>query len=275
MAAEDFDKSLQTVLVYEGGKVDDPADPGGRTNQGITQKVYNSYRRRKGMQQRDVYQLTAPERDEIYRTQYWNMVSGDALPRGVDIVVFDGAVNSGPARSIKWLQSALSVEADGVLGPVTMHAVGQQQDYDALIAEIIGKREAFLHSLKTFKRFGKGWLARTLNVEQIGQAWATGSVGPAPVHVEGASAKAKEDDVKTAPQKGLGDVATGVGVGSGGVAGAVQGLQEQLTPFSMAGGWISKLVIALAILSALLVVGGLLWRWYATRQKAKINEAVQ
>ena len=269
----DFARCLPVILKFEGGKVDNPKDPGGRTNQGITQTVYNAYRRRKGVQQRDVYLITPEERDEIYRAQYWNPIRGDQLPLGVDLVVFDGATNSGPSQSIKWLQRALGVKDDGVLGPDTLHAINVTTDNDALIADIIAKREAFLKNLKTFKTFGTGWLSRTLQVEQIGQAWATGTIGPNPFYAEGAHAKANVEDIKKPPAKGLADVATGSGVGSGVAAGTIQTLQEQLTPFSMAGGWITKLVVALAIISAVLTIGGLAWRWYSSYRKVKIEKA--
>lgn len=72
------------------------------------------------------------------------------------------------------------------------------------------------------------------------------------------------------PGHGVGDAATGAGVGGLGLGGLLQTLQEQLTPFSMAGTWISKLVVILIISGALLTAGGLLWRWYARRQKKQI-----
>lgn len=269
-----FTRALPVILKFEGGKVDDPADPGGRTNQGITQKVYDAYRRRAGGQVRDVYQMTDDERDAIYRQQYWNLIKGDQLPGGVDLVVFDGAVNSGVSRSVKWMQTALGVVADGIIGPGTLHAVNDPNlDNDQLIAEIIANREAFLKTLKTFKRYGKGWFSRTLQVEQIGQAWATGSIGPDPVYADGMHAKAKDQDIKKAPSAAMGDAATGGGVSSIGLSQVVNGLQEQLTPFSMAGDWIAKLVVALIIIGAVLTIGGLAWRLYAKWQKHKLEEA--
>lgn len=96
-----FTRSMPRILAHEGGKVDDPADPGGRTNQGVIQRVYDAYRIRIGLTPRDVYVMEASERDAIYEDQYWRAIRGDDLPAGLDYVVFDGAVNSGPARSIK------------------------------------------------------------------------------------------------------------------------------------------------------------------------------
>ena len=271
-----FARALPIELTFEGGKVDDPADPGGRTNKGITQATYDRFRARKGMQRRDVFVITDDEVQEIYHDQYWNLIKGDQLPPGVDLVVMDGAVNSGPAQSIKWLQAALDVPADGLIGPTTLHAVNAAQDYDALIARIIAKREAFLRTLSTFKHFGKGWLNRTLQVEQIGQAIATGSVGadnPQPVYTENMHAKANVDDVKHAPPKGLADAATGGGIGSIGLSQVVGSLQEQLTPYSYSSQAVANIVIGLIAVGAVLTIAGIGWRLWSLYKSGRINEA--
>lgn len=116
----EFDRCMTKLLVHEGGKADNPKDPGGRTNQGVIQRTYDAWRRRKGLPVRDVYLMTASERDEIYRTQYWDAIKADELPPGVSYVVFDGSVNSGVSQSVKWLQRALGAvytgKVDGVIG---------------------------------------------------------------------------------------------------------------------------------------------------------------
>lgn len=76
------------------------------------------------------------------------------------------------------------------------------------------------------------------------------------------------------PGKGVADAATGAGIGAAGVGGALQSLQEQLTPFSSAGGWIGRLVVILIIVGALLTVGGLAWRWWANRRKKQMVAAL-
>jgi lysozyme family protein len=272
---ENFARSLERVLVHEGGKVDHPKDPGGRTNQGVIQRVYDGYRKNAKKPLQDVYLMTDAERDEIYRRQYWAAVQGDRLPDGVDYVVFDGAVNSGPGQSIKWLQRALGIDADGVIGAVTLQAVASFGDYDELINQICDRRMAFLKALKTWATFGKGWQRRVDGVQQAGQAWATGSVAPKPASfISGGNAKAKMEDAKQAPSKGAGDAATGAGAGSGVLSQVIGQAQEQLTPLSMAGDWISTLVVILIVAGALLAVGGLAWRWYANRRKAELADAL-
>ena len=275
MTAQNFAAALKRVLVFEGGKVDHPRDPGGRTNQGVIQRVYDGYRARKGWPKRDVYLMEAAERDEIYRAQYWDAVRGDDLPAGVDYVVFDGAVNSGPAQSVKWLQRALGgVKIDGELGEATLAAVTAHPDHDALIAAICARRLAFLKALRTWSTFGKGWSARVSGVRQIGQAWASGSVGPAPVHVEGGNAKATLDQARPLPVMAGGDAAIGGGVATGGLGGALQQAQDALAPLAGNSTILGNIVAALVVTGALITIGGLGYRFLAQRRAAALTEAL-
>lgn len=199
-----FARSLPHVLVYEGGEVDDPQDPGGRTNEGITQRTYNAYRSLSGLSKQDVYLMVPAERDEIYRKQYWDAVRGDDLPSGVDFAVFDGGVNSGPGESIQWLQRALGSlyagRIDGVFGMGTLAAVNAINDNDGLIDRMEAERLAFLKALPTWGRFGGGWKSRIDQVVHTSQAWATGSVGPAPVFHDGGNVKAPSAPPPIAPK---------------------------------------------------------------------------
>ncbi len=69
--------SLDKLLVHEGGYVNHPSDPGGPTNKGVTQRVYDSYRKGKGQRPRTVKSITMDEVYEIYDRQYWDAVKGD------------------------------------------------------------------------------------------------------------------------------------------------------------------------------------------------------
>ena len=175
MSAADYGKALARVLVYEGGKVDNPADPGGRTNQGVTQRTYNAWRRSQGLPQQDVYAMADAERDAIYKHSYWDVARGDDLPVGVDLVVFDAAVNSGAGQAVKWLQAALGDhyqgQLDGVLGDKTLQAVQDFGDEVDLVQEICSRRLATLQRLKTWTTFGKGWSARIANVQKTACSW--------------------------------------------------------------------------------------------------------
>lgn len=158
-----YSTCLAKILQYEGGKVDHPRDPGGRTNQGVTQRVFTAYLSRKGKANRDVYKMVDTERDEIYRKQYWDAVKGDELPGGIDLAVFDIAVNSGPARGVKFLQKALGVKQDGLLGMVTVETA-KKADPAKVVNAICDARLLWLRGLGTFGTFGKGWTRRVKDV---------------------------------------------------------------------------------------------------------------
>ncbi|TIS04249.1 MAG: N-acetylmuramidase, partial [Mesorhizobium sp.] len=151
MTASREKEALARVLVHEGGYVNHPADPGGPTNKGVTQRIYDAYRKGKGLATRSVKGITSLEVFDIYDRQYWDAVKADQLPAGVDYVVFDGAVNSGPGQSIKWLQGALGPlykgSIDGVMGVGTLAAVSAVNNYDALIDRICDQRLNFLRHL--------------------------------------------------------------------------------------------------------------------------------
>ena len=272
-----FREALARVLLHEGGKVNDPHDPGGRTNKGITQRVYSAWRARNSLPVRDVFLIDDMEVEAIYRMQYWQAVHGDVLPRGVGYVVFDGAVNSGVTQSIKWLQRALGPAAggvDGQIGNMTLHAVEADEDNDALIGRICDRRMVFLEALKTWAYYSKGWTLRVKDVRATGQAWATGSVAPAAEFRPGGEAKAEIEDAKSAPPRAPGDLATG---GGGSVAigtGFLEQARTQLAPYAGAFHIVSVIVVWLLVIGLLVAGGGLIYRWWAARERAKLNAAL-
>jgi lysozyme family protein len=268
---------MKNLLVHEGGKVDNPKDPGGRTNQGVTQKIYDAYRLGRKREKRDVYEMLASERDEIYRTRFWHVIGGDVLPVGLDYAVFDGAVNSGPVQAAKWLQRALGDrymgQIDGHVGQGTLTAVATVGDVDALIDKMLDSRMAFLRSLKTFAVFGKGWTRRVAEVRCAAKDWATG--GNDKVAELGASAaeKAPISAAKAPPRKmiALADLATGGGVGG---TGLMEGISSQLDSAKMQFGafqqiqFVEKMLFWMTIAGVILAAGGLaagLWYRYQRR----------
>lgn len=275
--AGNFADALKHVLVHEGGKVDHSKDPGGRTNMGITQRVYNGWRTKNNLPIRDVYDISKTEVEAIYRFQYWEPIMGDQMPAGVSYVVFDGAVNSGVGQSAKWLQRSLpgyTGPIDGDIGSGTIGAVTADNDNDALIDRICDRRMAFLKALKTWGTFGRGWTRRVEGVRKVGQALATGRTPPKTAYIENANTKAVVEDAQRAPGKGVADAATGGGLLSGGLSQGVNQLQEQLTPYSSAGDWIGNLVVGLIIVGAVLTIGGLVYRWYANKRKSELADAL-
>lgn len=143
----------------EGGYSNDKHDPGGATNLGIIQTEYNAYRQSKGLPAVSVRQITHAEADEIYSKKYWAKVDGDDLPLGIDLVLYDYAVNSGPSRAISYAQRVLGLRADGVMGPVTLEAL-KAADPKTFINRYDDLRLSFLQGLAIWKYFGKGWKAR-------------------------------------------------------------------------------------------------------------------
>lgn len=229
-----FERAYEIERRYEGGNVDHPKDPGGRTSRGVIQRVYDGYRKRKGLPTRDVYRATDAEVKEIYRLQYWDVIQGDDLPDGVDLVVFDGAVNSGPGQSVKWFQRALKVQkVDGQMGQVTLAAAKAAKDQAALIGNICDQRMRFLKALKTWPTFGKGWSARVMSVRSIAQAWVKEQVAPTPspsVPAEGGNQRA---DVEDAAKPAVAPETSGAATGAGGlVTGTLIQVQQQLAPYS-------------------------------------------
>jgi lysozyme family protein len=95
----------------------------------------------------------------IYRRDYWDAVHADELPGDLRYEVFDAAVNSGVSQSIKWLQRALGVTDDGVIGPKTI-AAARAHDVQSLRAKLLGVRLQFMTNLPTWPSFGKGWARR-------------------------------------------------------------------------------------------------------------------
>src|SRR5436305_11113185 len=132
--------------------------------------------------------MEAPEPDDIYRNQYWVAVRGDELPAGVDLAVYDGAVNSGPAQAIKWLQRALGVAVDGHIGEATLRALEECTDMDALVTKVCARRLAFMQSLRTWGAFSKGWARRVAAVQRASLLLAQGDSANEAVAVAGGHA---------------------------------------------------------------------------------------
>src|ERR1700690_305588 len=111
MTAESFPKSLAFVLKDEGGNDDDPADHGGRTSRGITQREWTAWLAEKGLASSDVWAAPQSEIDTIYHDEYWQPYC-DLFPSGTDYLFFDMAVNSGPHEATLILQRSLGLAAD-------------------------------------------------------------------------------------------------------------------------------------------------------------------
>jgi lysozyme family protein len=145
-----FDDFIGRVLSHEGGYVNDTRDPGGETKFGIAKRSYPSV---------DIANLTRAAAVEIYRRDFWGRVQGDQLPRSFAFQALDAAVNHGIGNAVRWMQRAAGVADDGVIGPMTLAAVGRANPAD-LVLLFNAQRLRFYASLTTFDTFGRGWIRR-------------------------------------------------------------------------------------------------------------------
>lgn len=151
----------------EGGKSDDPHDPGGKTNCGILQREYSAYLKSRNRPDADVFTLTWQSQDvyDIYWSQYW-LPNCMLLKPGEDLCLFNFGINAGPIEAVKILQSAMRVNVDGHFGIITQQACASA-DPKKLIYAFTLKEESFYRSLSTFKYFGKDWIGRCQRCEDL------------------------------------------------------------------------------------------------------------
>jgi lysozyme family protein len=158
-----FARSLPVVLRWEGGFVDHPRDPGGATNLGVTLKTAQAHRLDLDgdgdTDVADLRRLTAKEAAPVYRAAYWLAAGCDRLPAGLDLMVFDAAVNQGPSRARRFA-------AEATEGPVWRR-----------IEAVRRLREGHYRSLSTFPVFGRGWLRRLTAVAETARRLAETEAG--------------------------------------------------------------------------------------------------
>lgn len=296
-----FNPSLDLTLAHEGGFVNHPKDPGGATNKGVTQKVYDAYRRLNGVPTRSVRFIEDAEVGEIYRRNYWNAAGCNSLPAGVDYAVFDYAVNSGVSRSIKDLQRtvnsvgnqvglALKIAVDGAVGPATIDAVCKIANVDevAFIESFCNRRMDFLRSLKTYSTFGKGWQRRVLGDKPNATAddgdhgvidyavkmakddltyplrpeQLPTPVGAKPGEINGKGVEA--DKAVTKSPEGIGAIAAGVGVTGATAFQAADAVKAHIDDTTI--GRIAAIVFGLLMLAG---VGLVVWQFIQRRKEQK------
>ena len=149
-----FDRAFDLLIGNEGGYVNNPKDPGGETNWGITKTVAvaNGYTG-------DMRTMPKETAKCIYKKMYWDKLQCDQLPFVVAFQLFDAGVNHGNSQAVKFLQRALSVVDDGVIGAKTIAAVSKLEDLQIVLLFNV-ERMNFYTDLKTFSTFGKGWIRR-------------------------------------------------------------------------------------------------------------------
>ena len=151
-----FDQAVAFVLEWEGGYVDDPADPGGPTRFGISQRAHPD---------EDIAGMTVERARAIYRASYWDACRCDRLPWPVSLGVFDGAVQHGSSTVSRLLQEVAGVERDGVIGPLTIVSVTLLRKPAEVFDQLLVAR-ALLYD--TLDRHLRGWWARLIACHRLG-----------------------------------------------------------------------------------------------------------
>jgi lysozyme family protein len=169
---DNFDACVALVLTYEGGFSDNPYDAGGATNFGITQRTLEAFLGH-ACTVDDVRNLSSTTAAAIYRANYWNLMRCGDLPAGVDLMVFDYGVNSGPGTAVKALQGLVGVTQDGAIGPITLAAVANFAPL-TLVNDLAQQRLTYLRGLSGFPSFGTGWTRRVAEVQAQAQQMAAG-----------------------------------------------------------------------------------------------------
>lgn len=194
-----FETCIPLLFAHEGGYVDNPKDPGGATNLGITFNTLQAYRGRK-ITKTDVKNLTKAEATRIYKQEYWDRIWGDKLPLGLDYAIFDFTVNSGVKRAVETLQRLLGMtgkDVDGQMGSETFDALNRdKRTTPQLLTEYCNQRLSWLRTLSTFKTFGKGWTSRVNRVALDGRKMAARIEVETPLETTEKPAKADQVDTK-------------------------------------------------------------------------------
>jgi len=165
-----FKEALEIILQHEGGYVNHPKDPGGETNLGVTKRVYEEFGGTK-----DMKDLTHEDVAPIYKKGYWDKCKCDDLPSGLDLCVFDFAVNAGPGRAAKYLQSCVgALPIDGGIGPMTLAKVNEYVEkfnVEYAVENYQKNRQNYYEELSTFATFGRGWTRRVEETTETAKSW--------------------------------------------------------------------------------------------------------
>lgn len=157
MTADNFERCLAVTLAWEGGYANHPDDPGGATMRGVTQGTYDEYMRALGKRRRPVRGITDAELRDIYRKNYWDACGCDALPTGLDLCVFDAAVNTGVGRARPWAAQYTTIDS--------------YCDHRLAVFKSFGR---------LWRVFGAGWSRRIAGIRRQAHAMAGQAAAPAP-----------------------------------------------------------------------------------------------
>jgi lysozyme family protein len=156
-----FQESIKVILKHEGGYVNDPVDPGGETNMGISKRAYPDL---------DIKGLTKEKAEEIYYKDYWLKSKAPQVPDELRLIYFDMVVNMGKSRAVKILQTAVNAKGvktdiDGGIGPQTISNSLKSGLEPARLRSYRVKYYADLVNRKTsLEKYWYGWYRRATQV---------------------------------------------------------------------------------------------------------------
>ena len=159
----DFNEAINKMLNLEGGKTYEKSDRGGKTNFGITQRTFNTWRDSIKKPRADVFTIKQEEAKEIYKKNYWDLIKGSQLPHDVAQAILSMALTDGPQDAIKHTQKILGIPPTGVMGPITMKSIwsaAKQKGTKKLTNYIVDKQIQRYQSDEQAKTYGKGWTNR-------------------------------------------------------------------------------------------------------------------
>ena len=163
----DLKKSMDIMMKLEGGKSDLKSDRGGRTNLGVTQREFDMFREKQGLQPKDVFNITKQEAQQIYKVGYWDIIKGDELPLNVAHAMFSYALTDGPQDSVRFVQRLLGVEVTGFMGPKTKQAIWNAcKNGDKKLTERILNKQIARYENDEQEQFQKGWVNRVKKLRQ-------------------------------------------------------------------------------------------------------------
>lgn len=246
MTTKAFERCHAVTSKWEGGWSNHSADSGGKTMYGVTHRVYDAYRDRKGLKRQSVRKITRDEALDLYFKDYWDGAKCEGLFPGVDLAVYDSSVNSGRGRARKWLLKSLAKNDNHVL----------------TVKNICARRLGFVQSLKIWKTFGKGWGRRIADVQAKGVAWALAAMNDNHVVKQQLEDEAAVQTKKMA-NKGKAGAGTGAATGAGGGDVAINPEHAE----QIAGWALTSILVAGALLA-----GWFLWRAYLNKQQADAYE---
>lgn len=155
----DFNRALKILLEQEGGYSDHPADKGGKTMYGITERVAREHGYHGPM-----VALPLATASMIYHAEYWQAVKAEDMPWPLSMYVFDCAVNQGPGVAVRLLQAALDTIQDGVFGPTTKRLAADSTPWHA--ARFMAMRANRYVNSGQYMTFGTGWMTRLFEVAE-------------------------------------------------------------------------------------------------------------